>query len=74
MDCPGVVFGKHDPHSLILRNVVRAEDLDDPVTSVEAMVARVPKENLLMGLEIADYDGGVRELLERVAVRRGFLK
>ncbi len=24
LDCPGVVFGKYDPHSLILRNVIRA--------------------------------------------------
>lgn len=73
LDCPGVVFGKYDPHSLILRNVIRAEDLNDPITAVEAIVEKVPINNLLVALEIAEFDG-IRELLERVAVKRGFLK
>ncbi len=34
---------------------------------------KVPINNLLVGLEIAEFNG-VRELLERVAVKRGFVK
>ena len=55
LDSPGVVFGKYDPHSLILRNVIRAEDLNDPITAVEAIVKKVPVNNLLVALEIAEF-------------------
>merc|ERR1719262_1529201 len=45
IDSPGVVFeGASDDPSVVLRNVVRVENVDDPVGVVEALLKKSPAE------------------------------
>jgi len=40
---------------LILRQAIKVEDITDPLRPVEALMARVSKEELLRYYRIADY-------------------
>lgn len=56
LDSPGVVLStKEQSDSLILRQAVKVEDIQDPMRPVEALMARVQKEELLRYYRIADY-------------------
>jgi nuclear GTP-binding protein len=43
IDCPGVVFSS-DPTDLMLHNVIRTEDIKDPIEIVAAVSRKVAKE------------------------------
>ena len=49
LDCPGVVpsSGSDITPSMVLRNSIKIELLDDPVTPVEYILEKVPKEQLV---------------------------
>merc|ERR1719183_2343676 len=48
IDSPGVVFsGSSEDPSVVLRNVVRVENISDPVGVVEALILKTPREALL---------------------------
>mmetsp|Transcript_34956 Transcript_34956/g.96647 ORF Transcript_34956/g.96647 Transcript_34956/m.96647 type:complete len:494 (-) Transcript_34956:82-1563(-) len=75
IDCPGVVFeGSSDDPDTVLRNVVRVENVGDPVGVVEALLKKAPREAVLQfyGLE-ADFPS-VAEFLNHVAQVRGKLR
>mmetsp|Transcript_74121 Transcript_74121/g.143414 ORF Transcript_74121/g.143414 Transcript_74121/m.143414 type:complete len:478 (+) Transcript_74121:60-1493(+) len=75
IDSPGVVFeGKSDDPSVVLRNVVTVDGVQDPVGVVEAMLAKAPREAFLQfyGLE-ADFQRP-HDFLCHVARTRGKLK
>lgn len=56
IDSPGVVLNTTDSDdSLILRSAVKIEELADPVRPVEALLARVQKEELLKFYRLADF-------------------
>jgi len=56
IDTPGVVFaGSSEDPAVVLRNVVRVENLTDPEGVVDALIKKVPREALLEFYE-ADKD------------------
>ncbi|KAJ9475198.1 Nucleolar GTP-binding protein 2 [Pseudozyma hubeiensis] len=87
IDCPGIVFSDPDHsssspeetlirrQSALLRNVVKVELVEDPITPVEAILARVPREELLeiYGLDWFEQ-GDAQDFLMRVAVGRGRMR
>jgi nuclear GTP-binding protein len=82
LDSPGVVMltgkdgnGRSQNHSVevALRNAVRVESLEDPVTPVEAILNRCSKENLMLHYNIMEWDD-VLEFLTLVAERMGRIK
>jgi len=53
IDSPGVVFeGSSDDPAVALRNVIRVENVSDPVGVVEALIAKTPREALLEFYEL----------------------
>ncbi|GAC95729.1 GTPase, predicted [Pseudozyma hubeiensis SY62] len=87
IDCPGIVFSDPDHsssspeetlirrQSALLRNVVKVELVEDPITPVEAILARVPREEVLeiYGLDWFE-EGDAQDFLMRVAVGRGRMR
>jgi len=74
IDSPGVLFsiGKDD-EDLVLRNVLKAEQLTDPVGVVSKIVAKCKPEQLCQVYKIEAYSSA-DDFLQKVAVKRGKLK
>lgn len=77
LDCPGIVFtktedSKNDPQ-MILRNVVRVENLPDPYTPVVGILQKVGPAQLMEQYAIPEFTDG-QSFLANVARRRGKLK
>lgn len=72
LDSPGVVLSNENSDSLILRNVIKIEDLDDPITPVEALINRVDKKELVKIYKITAFET-VNEFLCAVARKTGKL-
>ncbi|RWS28641.1 guanine nucleotide-binding protein-like 3 [Leptotrombidium deliense] len=80
LDCPGIVFAKNlDANGdkgaalLALRNAVKIEQLQDPITPVEAIIERVKKQDLMLLYNIPDFSS-VGEFLALLAKKCGKLK
>ena len=72
LDCPGVVpsSGSEITPSMVLRNSIKIELLDDPVKPVSFIIDKVPKEQLVnvYGIEsFSDAD----DFLSQLAMKRG---
>jgi len=75
IDSPGIVFeGASSDPSVVLRNVVRVENVDDPVGVVEALVAKSPREALLQFYGLPAGFASTSEFLVHVAQARGKLR
>jgi nuclear GTP-binding protein len=72
LDCPGVVFSKNDPDSLILKNVIRVEDLNEPIEIVDLILRKIDKLTLIEVYEIPEFNN-CSEFLASVARKRGKL-
>jgi nuclear GTP-binding protein len=73
IDSPGVVLSTKDQtDSLILRSAIKIEEITDPIRPIEAMLARIPKEDLIKYYRIADYKT-TDEFLGQVARKKGHL-
>ena len=75
LDSPGVVLatGLNNDASVALRNAIRVDTMDDPVTPVEAILQRCPKQQMCLQYNIASYDT-TEEFLAFVAKKIGKLK
>jgi nuclear GTP-binding protein len=77
LDSPGVVFSNtsnsRDDPSLILRNVVKIENISDPFTPTQAILTKVDKQQLLMLYAIPDFEDIV-QFLGHISRKRGKLK
>lgn len=74
IDSPGVVLSTKDQtDSLILRSAIKIEEITDPVRPVEAMINRIPREELLRFYRIADFNT-IDEFLGQVARKKGQLQ
>lgn len=75
LDSPGIVFSSRDANSadIQLRNCVKVEQIADPIPSVELIIKRCSREQLLVLYKIADFRD-VREFLANLAVKRGMMK
>ncbi|KAG0179442.1 Guanine nucleotide-binding protein-like 3 [Apophysomyces sp. BC1021] len=78
LDCPGIVFatqgqdGQTDAE-IALRNCVKVELLEDPITPVEVIISRCSLEQLC-GIYNVGYFGNAHEFLVLLALQRGKLK
>lgn len=72
LDSPGVVLSKENSDSLILRNVIKIDDLEDPITPVEAMLGRISKKELMKVYRIPGFET-VNEFLASIARKTGKL-
>ncbi|KAG0263930.1 Guanine nucleotide-binding protein-like 3 [Mortierella polycephala] len=77
LDCPGIVFSKGEngesPAELLLRNCVKVELLEDPISPVELIVGRCQKEQLMEMYGVPFFED-VNDFLVHLARQRGKLK
>ncbi|OUM65233.1 hypothetical protein PIROE2DRAFT_41869, partial [Piromyces sp. E2] len=78
LDCPGIVFtqAKKDGSNaaeVLLRNCVKVELLEDPVTPVEVIVSRCQTEQLMELYDVPSFENS-HDFLLKLAASRGKLK
>jgi len=74
LDSPGVVMAKdHDSASLVLKNCIRVESLEDPLEPIKLLLERCSKENLMIRYKIADFKDAT-EFLTHIATKYGKIK
>ncbi|KAI8997368.1 P-loop containing nucleoside triphosphate hydrolase protein [Pilobolus umbonatus] len=78
LDCPGIVFAQQGQDGqtdaeIALRNCVKVELLDDPITPVEVIVSRCTTEQLMKMYGVS-YFTNTHEFLVLLAQQRGKLK
>lgn len=57
VDCPGVVYQNHDSETdIVLKGVVRVENLEDAAEHIKEVLSRVKKEYLTRAYKIKDWD------------------
>jgi len=74
LDSPGIVMATGDNESaVVLRNCVKVESLDDPITPVDMILSRCDKHQMMMKYNIGNYED-TNGFLSLLAVRYGKLK
>merc|ERR1719225_550418 len=75
LDSPGLVLaaGNMSDASVALRNAIKVETLEDPVTPVVAIIARVPRPHLMLHYGISSFSD-TAEFLAKLAIASGKLK
>merc|ERR1719450_1356709 len=75
LDSPGLVLasGNMSDASVALRNAVKVETLDDPVTPVVAILGRVPRPHIMMHYGVSTFSD-TAEFLAKLAIHMGKLK
>lgn len=74
IDSPGVVFaGNSDDPNVVLRNVVKVENVADPVGVVEALIAKTPRDALRQFYDVPESVTSPQEFLFHIARTRGKL-
>lgn len=73
IDSPGIVMAKGNNNAaVILRNCVKVETIEDPVTPVDAILSRCNKNQMMMRYNIGDYSD-TTEFLTLLARKHGKL-
>jgi len=72
LDSPGLVMagGNRNDASVALRNAIKVENLDDPVTPVVAILDRVPRDHLMLQYGIGHFKD-CSEFLALLAIKMG---
>jgi len=75
LDSPGLVLasGNMSDASVALRNAIKVETLEDPVTPVVAIITRVPRQHLMLHYGVATFSD-TAEFLAKLAISSGKLK
>ncbi|TPX65462.1 hypothetical protein SpCBS45565_g05124 [Spizellomyces sp. 'palustris'] len=77
LDCPGIVFSQSsregDEAEVLLRNCVKVELLEDPISPVEVIVSRCKTEQLMRIYNVPLFPD-TREFLIHIARQRGKLR
>jgi len=75
LDSPGLVMagGNRNDASVALRNAVKVENLDDPITPVIAILARVPRQHLMLQYGLKHFQD-CSEFLALLAGQTGKVK
>ena len=75
LDSPGLVLaaGNMSDASVALRNAIKVETLEDPVTPVVAIIARVPRPHLMLHYGVSTFSD-TAEFLAKLAISTGKLK
>ncbi|ORY47666.1 P-loop containing nucleoside triphosphate hydrolase protein, partial [Rhizoclosmatium globosum] len=76
LDCPGIVFSKESPSNdpkaqaeVLLRNCVKSELIDDPITPVELILSRCSKEQIQLLYDIPPFSSTTDFLIHLAKVR-----
>ena len=73
IDCPGVVYPHGDIETdIVLKGVVRVENIPSPEDHVEEVLKRVKKEHIQRTYKINEWDDHV-DFLEKLSARTGKL-
>jgi len=73
IDCPGIVYPQGDTDAdIVLKGVVRVENVPNPEDYVEELLKRVKKEYIQRSYGIADWSDHC-EFLEKLAIKAGKL-
>ena len=73
IDCPGVVYPSGDsPTDIVLKGVVRVENVENPSDYIEAVLSRVKKEYLAKTYKLSDWSDAT-DFLEKLAAKSGKL-
>lgn len=77
IDCPGIVYGNPtktgDSTALALKNSLLDNQIEDSIKPIEAILARVKKDDLIFLYKIPDFSK-VNDFLQKIAQRFGRLK
>merc|ERR1711872_583425 len=75
LDSPGLVLasGNMSDATVALRNAVKVETLEDPVTPVVAILGRVPRPHIMLQYGIGTFQD-TAEFLAKLAIQMGKLK
>ncbi|KAH3745619.1 Nucleolar GTP-binding protein 2 [Pelomyxa schiedti] len=73
IDCPGVIYPSQDSESdIVLKGVVRVENLEDPTEHIKALLARVKPEYIQRTYDVPQWTDDV-DFMSQLAVRSGKL-
>lgn len=73
IDCPGVVYPSGDTDTeIVLKGVVRIENIKDPEDHIPTVLERVKKEYLIKTYRVEDWSDA-QDFLEKVAKKKGKL-
>ncbi|CAF1131669.1 unnamed protein product [Rotaria sordida] len=73
-DSPGIVMSKEtNPASLILRNCIRIETIDNPLPAIELLLHRCTKEQMTIQYNLSDFQDA-SDFLSKMAIKMGSLK
>merc|ERR1719187_1869127 len=74
LDSPGLVMagGDRNDASVALRNAIKVESLEDPITPTVAILARVPRQHLMLQYKITQFKD-CSEFLALLATKSGKL-
>ncbi|KAL4442313.1 hypothetical protein ABPG74_005654 [Tetrahymena malaccensis] len=74
IDCPGVIFDdESSKNSTLLRNIVKPDQIEDPIVPVEEILKKVSKNDMLLLYKIADFKN-TTEFLCNLALAKGKIK
>ncbi|XP_040563824.1 guanine nucleotide-binding protein-like 3 homolog [Lepeophtheirus salmonis] len=75
LDSPGMILasGPMSDASIALKNAVRVESLEDPITPVEAILSRCNKQQFMLKYNISEYED-TNEFLNLIAKAQGKVK
>lgn len=73
IDCPGVVYPHGDSETdIVLKGVVRVENIPTPEDHVEEVLKQVKREYIVRNYKIEEWDDHI-DFLEKLAARTGKL-
>ncbi len=73
IDCPGVVYPSKDTDTqIVLKGVVRVENIKDPGDHIQAVLDRVRPEYIQRTYQVSNWNDS-NDFLERVATKNGRL-
>lgn len=68
-----MIFSEEGEKSLVLRNIIKIENVVDPISPIEEILKKVKKNDLLLLYKIPDFNNA-KEFIISVAMSRGKLK
>eukprot|EP00871_Galdieria_phlegrea_P001320 jgi/Galph1/2189/GphlegSOOS_G856.1 len=73
IDCPGIVLEENSSQSLVIRNFIQMEKIDDPIPYVQTILEKIGIERLVVLYSLPMFST-VDEFLALIAKKRGKLK
>jgi len=55
IDCPGIIISDESEAQKVIKNIIKVEDVEDPIPAIDLILQKVNKEELLKAYKIADF-------------------